>query len=81
MADSAEAGELDGEGRDSGASIMSRGGKHGDTSALGKMMSTVQRWVDEPLTDAQIQSEISSRWMLMAVSLDTSPKWHWLQRA
>jgi hypothetical protein len=36
---------------------MSRGGKHGDTSALGKMMATVQGWVDNSLTGAQIQSE------------------------
>ena len=57
MAESGEAVESDGEGRDSGASIMSRGGKHGDTAALGKMMRTVQDWVDKPLTSAQIQTE------------------------
>ena len=57
MADSGEAGESDGEERDSRASIMSRGGKHEDTSALGKMMGTVQAWVDNPLTAAQIDSE------------------------
>ena len=57
MADSGEAGESDGEERDSRASIMSRGGKHEDTSALGKMMGTVQAWVDNPLTTKQIESE------------------------
>ena len=57
MADSGEAGESDGEERDSRASIMSRGGKHEDTSALGKMRGTVQAWVDNPLTAAQIDSE------------------------
>ena len=55
--DSGEADESDAEARDSGASIMSRGGKHGDTAALGKMMRTVQDWVDKPLTSAQIQTE------------------------
>ena len=57
MADSGEAGESDGEERDSRASIMSRGGKHEDTSALGKMRGTVQAWVDNPLTAAQIESK------------------------
>ena len=57
MAESGEAVESDGEGRDSGASIMSRGGKHGDTAALGRMMGTLQGWVDNPLTHAQIQME------------------------
>jgi hypothetical protein len=54
---SGEAVESDGEGRDSGAAIMSRGGKHGDTAALGKMMRTVQGWVDKPLTSAQIPAD------------------------
>ena len=57
MAECGKAGESDAEALDSGASIMSRGGKHGDTAALGKMMGLVQSWVDKPLTDAQIQSE------------------------
>jgi hypothetical protein len=57
MAESGEAVESDGEEWDSGASIMSRGGKHGDTSTLGKMMRTVQDWVDKQLTSAQIQTE------------------------
>ena len=55
--DSGEADESDAEARDSGASIMSRGGKHGDTAALGKMMAVVQGWVDQLLTAAQIQSQ------------------------
>ena len=57
MAESGESGESDAEARDSGASIMSRGGKHGDTAALGKMMGLVQGWMDKPHTAAQIESE------------------------
>ena len=33
------------------------GSKHGDTSALCKLMGTVQSWVDTPLTAAQLQTE------------------------
>ena len=42
---------------DSGASIMARGGKYGDTVAFDKLRDELQGWVEEPLGAEQLQTE------------------------
>lgn len=52
-------GKAQADEHDSGASIMARGGQHGDTVAFGKLLRTVDSWSTrhEPMQASEIESE------------------------
>ena len=52
-------GKAQADEHDSGASIMGRGGQHGDTVAFGKLLRTVDSWSTrhEPMQASEIESE------------------------
>ena len=52
-------GKAQADEHDSGASIMGRGGQHGDTAALDKLMRTVESWSArrQPMTASEMESE------------------------
>ena len=52
-------GKAQADEHDSGASIMGRGGKHGDTVAFNKLLRTVDSWSTrhEPMQPSEIETE------------------------